>query len=580
MPARTSHRAVRALTALVAFAAAFLVLGVRLAWLQLDQGPALAAAARAEQDRELQIVPTRGEIVDRDGHVLAEDQMAESLYALPPEVTDPESEAATVARITGLPPAGILQALRSRAQWVWVAHRLPQDQYRALAAARLPGLYFQQEPQRVYPAGDLAASVLGFTGADGGGLDGVEYYFNKVLTGKPGQVEEGVDAYGNPLPAAPLRYTPPQNGLTVQLTLDTTLQYLAQTLLAQTVADTHAASGLALAMDVRTGAILAMANVPTFDPNHWQAVPPARWRNPAVESDVQPGSAFKPVVAAAAIDTGQAAPGTRYPDPSGHITITGATIYNWNFVGLGHPTLTEALEQSDNVVFSQVAMSLGVDRFYRYFDRFGFNRPTGVDLPGEASSVAPAPSAVRPLDLATMGFGQTLAVTPLQLLTAISAIANGGILMRPHIEQALLGPDGRPVATVAPHPEGRVIAPATAAAVTQMMVAVVEQGLGQPAQVPGYWVAGKTGTAQIPSPRGGYLPNSYLVSFVGFAPADRPALAVLVMVSQPHGQNAFGSTVAGPVFAQLIAQGMHDLGIPPERPLPVVTPSAGATAGR
>jgi len=186
---------------------------------------------------------------------------------------------------------------------------------------------------------------------------------------------------------------------------------------------------------------------------------------------------------------------------------------------------------------------------------------------------------VRQLDLATMGFGQTLAVTPLQLLTAVAAIANGGVLMWPHIEKAQLGPDGRPTLIVAPREVGRVVSPATAAAVNQMMVAVVEQGLGQPAQVPGYWVAGKTGTAQIPSPKGGYIPNSYLVSFIGFAPANHPALAVLVMVSQPQGANAFGSTVAGPVFARMIAQGLHDMGITPDRPLPVLTGSATATGG-
>lgn len=579
MPAQRPRRAVRAMAALLVFSGLFAILGTRLAWLQLDQGPALAAAARAEQDRNLQILPARGQIVDSAGRVLAEDQMAASLYAIPPQVSDPSGEAAQVASITGLPEPQILNALGGHEQWVWVAHRLPQAQYQALLAAKLPGLYFQQEPQRVYPAGDLAASVLGFTGADGQGLDGAEYSFNKILTGKPGDVREGVDAYGNPLPAAPVRYTPPSNGQTVQLTLDSTLQYLAQTQLQATIQATHAVSGIALAMDTRTGAILAMANEPSFNSNDWQAAAPAVWRNPSVENDVQPGSAFKPVVAAAAIDTGKAAPGTRYPDPSGHIVIQGATIYNWNFIGLGLPTLTEGLEQSDNVVFSQVAMDLGVSDFYQYFDRFGFNHPTGIDLPGEASSVAPAPDKVRQLDLATMGFGQTLAVTPLQLLTAVAAIANGGVLMWPHIEKAQLGPDGRPTLIVAPREVGRVVSPATAAAVNQMMVAVVEQGLGQPAQVPGYWVAGKTGTAQIPSPKGGYIPNSYLVSFIGFAPANHPALAVLVMVSQPQGANAFGSTVAGPVFARMIAQGLHDMGITPDRPLPVLTGSATATGG-
>ncbi len=576
MPARSSRRAPRALAALLIFGVTIILLGGRLAWLQLDQGPALAAAARAQQDRQLQTVPTRGEILDRSGHVLADNQMAESLYALPPDVTDAPAEAATIAQITGLPETGVQQALTSKAPWAWVAHRLPRAQYKALLKKNLPGLFFQQEAQRVYPAGDLAASVLGFTGSGGKGLDGVEYYFNQQLAGTPGSIVEAVDAYGNPLPQAPLKYTPPKNGLNVELTLDAQLQYLAQTLLTAAVAKNHAKSGIALAMDTRTGAILAMANVPGFNPNDWQAVPPSAWRNPIVESDVQPGSAFKPVVAAASIDSGQANPNTRYPDPTGHITIQGATIYNWNFIGLGLPTMTEGLEQSDNVVFSQVAMDLGVSRFYQYFDRFGLNRPTGVDLPGEASSVAPSPATVYPLELATMGFGQTLAVTPLQLLTAEAAIANGGVLMWPHIEKALIGPNGQVVQTVQPRVVRRVVSQATAQAVTQMMEAVVYKGLGQPAQVPGYLVAGKTGTAQIPSPKGGYIPNSYVVSFIGFAPANNPRLAVLVMVTQPQGANAFGSTVAGPVFAQLIRTGLHDLGVPPDQPIPAATPTASS----
>jgi stage V sporulation protein D (sporulation-specific penicillin-binding protein) len=579
MPAHIPRRAARAMAALLIFGVIFLFLGGRLAWLQLDQGPALAAAARAQQDRQLQLLPTRGEIVDRSGDVLAMDQMAESLYALPPEVTDPPAEAAAVAQVTGLAVAPIARALASKAAWVWVAHRLPQSQYRALLAKNLPGLYFQQEAQRVYPAGQLAASVIGFVGSDGQGLDGVEYAFNRQLTGTPGSVTEALDAYGNPLPESTLRYAPPENGLTVELTLDSQLQYLAETLLAATVAKYQARYGIALALDTRTGEILAMANVPSFNPNDWQAVSPSVWRNPSVQSDVQPGSAFKPIVASAAIDSGQASPNTRYADPSGHITIQGRTIYNWNFIGLGQPTLTEALEQSDNVVFSQVAMDLGVSRFYRYFDRFGFDAPTGVDLPGEASSVAPPPTSVYPLELATMGFGQTLAVTPLQLLTAEAAIANGGVLMWPHVEKALLGSGGRVVSAVRPRTVRRVISAATARAVTRMMEAVVYQGLGAPAQVPGYLVAGKTGTAQIPSPTGGYIPNSYLVSFIGFAPADNPQLAVLVMVSQPKGNDAFGSTIAGPVFARLMAAGLHDLGIPPNQPIPAATPTATAGGG-
>ena len=579
MPASSALRVARTMVALLVFGTILIFLGGRLAWLQLGEGPALAAAARAQQDRHLQIVPARGEILDSAGNVLAENQMAESLYALPPDVTDAPAEAATIAQITGLPEAGIQQTLTSKAPWAWVAHRLPRTQYKALLKKNLPGLFFQQEAQRVYPAGNLAASVLGFTGSGGKGLDGVEYYFNQQLAGTPGSIVEAVDAYGNPLPQAPLQYTPPKNGLTVQLTLNAQLEYMAQTMLTAAVAQHHARSGLALMLNVRTGAIVVMANVPGFNPNNWQASPSTTWRNPVVQSDVQPGSIFKPIVASASIDSGDASPTTRYRDPTGYIRIQGATIYNWNYIGLGLPTMTEGLEQSDNVVFSQVAMNLGVSRLYKYFDRFGLNRPTGVDLPGEASSIMPQPATVYRLELATMGFGQTLAVTPLQLLTAEAAIANGGRLMWPHIEKALIAPDGRVVATVKPRVERQVISQATATAVTKMMEAVVYKGLGTTAQIPGYLVAGKTGTAQIASPKGGYLPNTYVVSFVGFAPANHPALICLVMVSRPKGPNAYGSTIAGPVVARLLAQGLHDMGIPPTLPVPPATPTASASSG-
>jgi stage V sporulation protein D (sporulation-specific penicillin-binding protein) len=576
---RAARRGSRLAVVLLAFAAAFGLLAVRLAWLQVGDGPALAAAARSEHQHQLQLLPMRGDIVDRNGRLLAENEMAESLYALPPEVQDPAGEAATVARLTGLPVDAILKALTAKSHWVWVAHGLSQEQAAAVAAAKLPGLYFQQEPKRVYPNGALAGSVLGFTGTDGNGLAGVEYAFNKVLAGTPGDVVEDVDVYGRALPQAVQRYTPPRDGDTLQLTLDAGLQYQAEQALAETVATTRALWGLAVAMDPATGAILALANVPGFDPNRWSQYTPEQWRDPIVASDFQPGSSFKPVVAAAAIDAGLVSPTSRFADPNGWIRIGGATIWNWNLIGLGLPTLTQALEQSDNVVFAQVAQRLGAATFYQYLDRFGFNRPTGVDLPGEAAGLLPSQAGLRPLDLATMGFGQTLAVTPLQLLDAVAAIADGGTLMWPHIEAAVLDPRGHVLTRVAPRPLRRVVAPATAAAVTAMMVSVVENGLGKPAAVPGYWVAGKTGTAQIPAPGGGYVPDRYLVSFVGFAPADHPRLAVLVMVDQPQGPDAFGSTVAGPVFARIMAQGLHDLGVPPERPLPVATPTATATAG-
>ena len=566
----------RVLLVLAVMTLALLALVGRLFWLQGVRGQSLYEQSVGVHTRSVPVQAPRGEILDARGHVLAMSVGADSVYAIPAQVTDPSREAGALAEVLGAVPATLEARLRRRTMFVWLARRIPASQSTAIAALDLPGVHLVQEYRRVYRWGMLASQVLGFVGLDNQGRGGgVEVSYNRYLQGTPGRLVGETDARNRQIPQGKQQYIPPTPGDTLRLTLDATLQGIAQRVLDAGVAQAHARSGLAIMMDPRTGSILALAAWPTYDGNHAADADPSLWTNPAITYTYSPGSVFKPITAAAALQEGVVTPSTPFDD-SGVLRLPGATISNFNHRGLGATTFGEGFEKSANTIFGRVGLMLGVSRFYRYLNLFGFMGRTGVDLPGEARkpNIIRAESKTTQLDLAEEAFGQTLAVTPLAMLDAISAIANGGELMWPHIGMQLDAPSGRVVQRIQPRAVRRVLSPDVAYQLQDLMARVVQNGSGKNGAIPCYTVAGKTGTTQKYE-NGRVAQGTYVGSFVGYAPAHGAVVALYVMIDEPQGLY-YGGQVAAPLFAAIMRQALPYLGVRPDCPAGVRPGQVGA----
>ncbi len=554
---------------LAAWIVVFSLLLLRMVDLQVVRAGVLTRLAIRQQIESIQLPGRRGLILDRMGRPLAVNVEVDSVYAVPRAIEDPQAFARRVAPLLGLRGADVVARLgRGGPYFAWLARRLPSPVSRRLSALGLgDAIGVLPESRRAYPAGELAASVIGFAGVDNTGLAGLELQYDPVLRGTGGVGLADRDAIGRELVQTQRIVTPPRDGDTLVLTLDEVIQHIAERELARALRDTHARGGVAIVMDPQTGQILAMAGLPSFDLNHYQQAPPALWKSRAVADVYEPGSTFKLILAAAALDAHAVTLDDRFADP-GKIRINGATIHDAepteHFASLG---LADIVKYSSNVGAAQVATRLGKAAFAAYIRRFGFGRPTGIDLPGEAAGIVRPVSEWRGPSLQNIGFGQGISVTPIQLLVAASAFATHGLAVHPHLVEVIRDPAGHAVATPGDLPPTRVIEPEIADQVFAMMRAVVAGGTGVKAQVPGYEVAGKTGTAQRPSPRGGYEPGAYVSSFVGIVPASSPRLAILVIVDTPRGAY-FGGDVAAPVFREIARQVLWYLRVPPTRPLP------------
>ncbi|MDI3316066.1 MAG: penicillin-binding transpeptidase domain-containing protein [Bacillota bacterium] len=550
---------------LIGTLAALLLLAVRVAYLQLWRGSELARQAQETRTHDLPVAPKRGEIVDTRGRPLAVDVTAQTVVANPAEITDPAGEAAKLAPVLDVPEPVIRQILSTRSSYQYVKRKVDPKTAQAVRDLHLPGIYLTQESSRFYPDGILAANVLGFTGIDNQGLDGVEAVYNKELQGKPGAIRLQFDARSQPLPQAGAVYKKPEDGMTLELTIDRTVQTIVEQEIERVFQRVHPLGAWALVMDPNTGAILGMAQRPSLDPNRWQQLSGQELqrlsRDLLIDNTYPPGSVFKPVTAAIAIETGKVTPETPFYDP-GSARILGQTISNWNGAGRGATNFGEGFQDSANVVFAKTGLMIGKSTFYEYLRKFGFMGTTGVDLPGEALSIMPPESRATDLDLALMAFGQTLTVTPIAMARAIAAIANGGYLVTPHVAKALLSPDGRVVRTFEWKPQGRVISAQTAATVRSLMERVVQNGTGVEGQIPGYRVGGKTGTSQKVI-GGRVVPGKNIASFIGLVPIDRPRLLIYVMVDEPQGV-PYGGQVAAPVFHDIAVQVLNVLHIPPD----------------
>ncbi|MDA8065663.1 MAG: penicillin-binding transpeptidase domain-containing protein [Thermaerobacter sp.] len=566
-------RNLRILVVLAGAVAMLMVFGGHLAIIQLLDYGTLHSQALAERLHRTVLPAQRGEILGRHGRVLATDEPADAVWADTYQVPHPAATALRLSRVLPLPASQLQSLLTPKRGFVYLDLQIGTRRAQAVRALKLPGIYLQQETRRYYPNGNLAAPLLGFTGAENQGLAGVEFAEQRYLAGQPGVALQEYDAAGNPMPQFYHRVVPPVPGDNVELTLDSTIEEFAQSALAKTVKKWHAASGRILVMDPRTGAVLALADWPTFDPNHWASYPPALRGDPLVQDSYPPGSTFKPVTLSAALQEGVVSPSAYFNDP-GYKVVSGVTLHEWNGVGFGHISLAQALAYSSDVAFTDIGLSLGTQRLYKYIQAFGLTQPTGVGLPGEASGVILPESQVRPIDLADMSFGQSLTLTPLQLLNAISAIANGGRLMQPRVVRAVIAPDGKVIHRFSARAVRQVVSPQVAAEVTSMMEDVIKYGTGTPAQIPGYVLAGKTGTSNLVI--NGRLTNIYMGSFIGFGPIPNPRLAMLVQIYKPHGA-FYGDIVAAPTWAKVMQESLRYLGVPPNVP-PVSSGRAAPTS--
>ena len=560
MTERISPTRLRAAFAL--FAVATLLLSLRVGYWQTIGRSALLEGATDQLRSELVVEAQRGVIRDRSGAILATTVDLRSLYAIPKRIADHAATAAKLAPILATPAATIRAALDSGAEWLYLKRRLPEPVARAVEALAITGLGFEPEPKRLYPNDALAAHVLGFVNDDGVGQYGVEGAYDKVLRGVPGSLVVERDPKDRELALGLRTAVPPKNGVDLMLTIDLVVQTAAEGALRHAIEREKATSGSIIVLDPRDGAILALASAPTFDPARVASADPEALRDRAISWTYEPGSTMKAVTIAAGIDTHVVTPTTTYDD-KGYAIIGGRRLNNAQGKVYGTTTVTQILERSANAGAVFVASKLGQDPLYEYLRAFGFGTPTGIDLAAEASGAVRPLAQWYPVDVGTIAFGQGIAVTPLQLAMAYSAIANGGTLYRPYVVAATRDADGEhrtaPVAVRSP------ITPDTAETLRTMLVSTVDRGIAHGASLAGYSVGGKTGTAQIPSDDGRYLDDAYISSFAGFVPASDPRFVVVIVLERPQTR-LLGTITAMDAFHDVATDVLRTARVQPDRP--------------
>ncbi|MGI6208283.1 MAG: peptidoglycan D,D-transpeptidase FtsI family protein [Anaerolineae bacterium] len=562
MPNETGRAEVRTRLAFVAAGLGVfaLILTAQLVRWQLVHGKSLAERANGEHMRRETLDPRRGTVYSADGRVLATDLYTYALNAAPVMIDEPYELADRLFPLIGVSRDWLAEKLSGDAKWQPLAEGLPLHVADEIASWEESGLFLEPHLSRAYPDGEMVAPLLGFVNRARDGYYGVEGYYDSVLSGEPGALLGDLDGFGQPAPFGRQVLEPPDDGADLYLTIDSRVQYVLWRELREALAYYQAQSGTIIAMDPRTGAILGQVTLPSYDPANYESADVKLYEDPVVSHEYEPGSVFKVITMAAGLDAGVITPDTTFED-TGSFEIAGVTIKNWDREAHGLVTMTDVLAMSLNTGASWVSSILGPDRFYDYLSAFGFGQRLGVDLQAEAVGNTKRPGDGRwyEADLATNAFGQGIAVTPLQMISAVSAVANDGWLMRPYVVKQAVTREG--VRQTEPKPLRQVISAESAEALTQMMVvAADEETIGPGLQ--GFEVAGKTGTAQIPIP-GGYHPSDIIASFVGFFPASDPQLCILVKIDRPQA-GQWGSEVAAPVFADVAAELAVLLGIEPQ----------------
>ena len=558
-------------------------IGARLFWLQIVHHADYVERADKQQERTFEVAPRRGILYDRNMHELAMTVQVDSIYAVPSEIDNKRSAAQTLATIVHTDPEDsqtredqIEHRLDEGKSFAWVARRVTSEVSEKVHALNMKGIYFQKEFQRFYPDNQIAAQVLGYVGLDDNGLGGLEGKFDAKLHGVPGRMLTALDARRHVLGSIEHEPEPGQN---LQLTIDENIQYMAERALDHNMEKTHADNGTIVVQDVHTGQILALAIRPTFDPNQFRHTTPALLKDHAVSDVYEPGSVFKLVTYSSAMDSGVAKPDDMIDCQGGQITLAGRVIHDdKSDRGMGVVTVATALARSSDVAAVKLALKVGPDRFYQYIRDFGFGSRSGVELPGETRGLLRAPRKWSGSSIGSIAIGQEVGVTPVQLVTMVSAIANGGVYLPPHVLMS-----GQPdangrnaAAPQAPHPfradeelpdplpagAHRVISTMAAAEMRKMMEGVVLYGTGKPAQLNGYSSGGKTGTAQKVDPVTHlYSKTMHIASFAGFAPVNNPVISIAVVMDNPKGMSYYGTTVSAPVFAEVAQQVLEYLNV-------------------
>src|SRR5574341_1489389 len=514
-----------------------------------------AETALTEYRYQVTVQPPRGEIYDRSGVLLATNRIEYEIGVSPALIYDREGTAQALAEITGLPYDELLTSVSVQEPYILLVRPAPATMGQALLERELDGVVVTPIQRRYYPHGSLAAHVLGFVGLDQIGYYGIEGFYNQILAGQAGVSDQS----RIPFEASGGEAWRARSDL--YLTIDSEVQYLAETALAQAISDTGAQGGTIIILDPRTGEILAMASAPTFDPNLFYESDPALYENPAINQQYEPGSTIKVLTMAIALEDGVVTPTSTYDD-TGVVEVGGITVNNWDQRAHGVTTMTDLLALSLNVGATHLSLELGPTRFYDGLAAFGLGQPTGVDLQGEVAGSIKRPGSAEwhEADLATNSFGQGMAVTPLQLAMAVGAVAHDGLIMQPHMVIRRVDVDGT-ITDYGPAALGRAISPETADSLSLMLTEALEREASR-ALVPGYSIAGKTGTAEIPIP-GGYDPRGTIASFVGFGPVDDPRFVVLIKLDRPTSSR-WGSDTAAPAFGALVERLVVLLEIPPD----------------
>jgi cell division protein FtsI (penicillin-binding protein 3) len=555
----------------------------RLFWLQIVDHHEYVERALKQQQRTFEVAPRRGILYDRNMRELAMTVQVDSVYADPTEIDNPEATARTLAAIVHTDPDDrltrvdqIAHRLEDGKNFAWVARRVSPEVSQKLHALNMKGIYFQKEFQRFYPDAQIAAQVLGYVGLDDNGLGGIEGKFDSKLHGTPGRMLAAMDARRKVIGS---NAQDPQPGQNLQLTIDENIQFMAERALDHNMERTHADNGTVVVQDVHTGQILALAIRPTFNPNQFRHTTPELLKNHAVSDVYEPGSTFKLVTYAAALDQHVVHPDDPIDCQGGAITFNGRTIHDDKADHYHVIPVHKALEVSSDVAAVKLALKMGPDNFYKYIRDFGFGSRSGTELPGETRGLLRAPRRWGSTSIGSIAIGQEVGVTPIQLVSMVSTIANGGVYLPPHVlmpaqagshDQRSTAPQlpqpfraGEELPEILPTGAHRVISTMTAAQMRKMMEGVVLYGTGKPAQLNGYSSGGKTGTAQKVDPVTHlYSKTMHIASFAGIAPVNNPVIAIAVVMDNPKGASYYGTAVSAPVFSEVAQQVLEYLSVP------------------
>lgn len=546
----------------------FLIIDVRLGYVQFVLGDMLTGQAKGSWSRNIPFEPKRGEIIDRNGVPLATNVSAPTVYVVPRQVKDPATTSEKLAAVLNIPKENAYRQITQGESIVRIkeGRKISHEKAKEIRALGLEGVYIGEDSKRHYPFGSYLSHVLGFSGVDNQGLMGLELYYDKELSGERGSVKFYANAKGERMNDMADDYEHPVDGLDLKLTIDTKIQTIIERELDIAEATYNPDGIIAIAMDPNNGKILGMSSRPTFDPANFQNVPQEVYnRNLPVWSSYEPGSTFKIITLAAALEEGKVDLEKEHFHDPGSVEVAGARLKCWKRGGHGSQTFLEVVQNSCNPGFVELGQRLGKDTLFKYIKDFGFGQKTGIDLAGEGSGILFNLNRVGPVELATTAFGQGVSVTPIQQVAAVAAAVNGGTLYKPYIAQELIDPVTKEVVMRnTPVAKKRVISEETSKEIRHALESVVAQGTGFRAFVDSYRIGGKTGTAQK-AQNGRYLENNFIVSFMGFAPADDPQIVVYVAVDNPKGGLIFGGTVSAPIVGSIMKDGLMAMGVEPRK---------------